>query len=338
MVARLGVALVIMAALFVTSAAEAQLSTLRERARITIVLNPSHPGARESVRLRAVSPELDLDEADIAWYAGGRVIAQGPGAVETEIVTGALGSRIDISVYAETIEGIAGEGEATIRPAAVDLLWEADTYTPPLYRGRPLPSPGSRVRAYAVARFGTASAERDIIYTWRRNGSIVSSLSGRGKSSATFPAPAPFGSDSISVTARTADGMYEGEASAAIFSVEPLLALYPNNPIFGVMYHQMLSARSAVSDVESTFSAVPYFASGAMNDPDLRYAWRVNGTEIAADPKSPGELTVNAGGAGGAARIDLSIRSAVSWLTNLKGSWSVSFESAEKPRANFTGQ
>ena len=65
-----------------------------------------------------------------------------------------------------------------------DVLWEAlDSHTPPFYKGKPLPSNESYIRAVAIS--GSFNP-RTTTYTWNRGGKTVASASGLGKSAFIF--------------------------------------------------------------------------------------------------------------------------------------------------------
>ncbi|KKW19526.1 MAG: hypothetical protein UY63_C0011G0008 [Parcubacteria group bacterium GW2011_GWA2_51_10] len=314
---------------FVAPLAHAQFLPQSAPNLITVTMRPEHPGPLARIELTAHSSSIDLSRSELRWHANGKLLVSGAGATTAEVVAGPLGSVTSVSVSAQ--DGAArAEGSAVLRPVELDLLWESDSYTPPFYRGRALPSAGSNIRLQAVARLkragGTLIPERDIVYTWRRNGSVVASASGKGKSSATLPAPSLFGADTISVSAASTDGVLEGSSSIRIPSLEPILFLYEDHPIFGVLYNRELSGQSTVAESELTFAAVPYFASTeSPDDRNLKWQWRINGREIPADPREPSMLTINADRSFGRAQIDLLLTHATNWFLQSAGSWAITF-------------
>lgn len=310
--------------------ADAQiLSVFSEaRDRLTIDVTPEFPGAGETIFFTVRGLSTDLDRADIAWYVDNRLIATGSGVISANATLGPLGSRARISVSVTSEEGSVLEAERTLRPAEVDLLWEGNSYVPPFYAGKRLASPDGTVRAEAIPRLrrenGTSVADTDIIYTWRRNDGIVAEASGRGKSSALFSSPELFGNDTIEVEAASLDGSLIARSSVRIPSIDPFVMLYVDHPLFGMLYHASVGASQTLSDIEATFAAVPYFAPvDSPNDSRLAYAWRVNGDPIAADPKDPSRLTMNAKGSNGEARVELSLTHATSYIMRATGVWNI---------------
>lgn len=316
--------------LFFAVPAHAQSSFTDTQDTISIAMRPEHPAPGESVHLSATSLQTDLERSDVTWYADNKVLAQGPGMKDSVLTAGPLGSETDIFVVANSADGTSASGKAFIRPTELDLLWESDSYVPPFYRGRAIPSAGTMLHLQAIPRFkaqeGTMVSERDIVYTWKRNGVVQQSASGRGKSYAQLPAPVLFGVDTIEVDASSLDGSLEAQGQVVVPSAEPTLALYEDHPLFGTMYHQALTAQTFISDSEMTFAAVPYFAQAqSPSDPRLIYNWKVNGRSVPAVDSNSSKLTINATGSSGLARIELLLTHAANWATESAGTWRVSF-------------
>ena len=298
---------------------------------ITISLSPEHPAPGDHVRATAGSNILDLSKATEIWTVNGRKIASGIGITTVDVTVGALGAETNISVSA-TVGSVDASAQARIVPAQVDMLFESDSYTPPFYQGRALPSPDTHLRVQAIARFkrpnGSLVPPSAIVYTWRQNNQVVGSASGPGKDFAVLPSPVLYGTDTISVEAHTTDNAFSGSAFFTISSVTPNPVLYKNHPLFGIMFHQALGVQSFIPELEMTFAAIPYFAQAqSPDDRALQYAWRVNNATIASDATSPSEITINAGKTGGRALIELEITHATNIFMNASKSWSVSFSS-----------
>ncbi|MBI2610643.1 hypothetical protein HYW60_01765 [Candidatus Kaiserbacteria bacterium] len=307
---------------------------------LALELTPAHPAPGERLHARARSSLLDLSETQLRWSANGKPIAEGIGVTEVDVTAGALGSETQLTVTALENALEFSSAEATIAPVELDLLWEADSYVPPFYRGRALPSAGTNLRLEAIPRFvrsGSSVPLRDIIFTWKRDGYVIAAASGRGKSKATVESPPLFASETISVEAKTSDGRLQGVASARISSQEPHVALYENDPVFGIAYHRALARENQIPEIETTFAAVPYFAEAASpDDTALIYNWRVNDIGIANDPEHPSGLTINASGSSGSALIELLLKHATNLFINAPGSWLVNFQSAGA-QAPFVG-
>lgn len=312
--------------------ASAQLTIPGAESAVVISITPANPRPGETVTLRALSSLYDLSNSDIVWRVDGAIVAEGAGEVETKITVGKIGTAINVQVSIFS-EDVAASGSARIVPARIDLLWEADSYVPVFYKGRALPSVGTSIKVLAIPHLlradGTSIPSNQITYTWRKNGTVLGSLSGRGKSSITTAAPFLFDSDTISVEAMAADKSVSATEFVRINTVEPRLRLYQNHPLFGRLQHQALLATTFIPEDEMTFEAIPYFANvKSLRDKSLSYDWEVNRTPVVIDPDAPQSITINANSSTGVALIELGVQHNSNLLFNAQGSWEVNFRGA----------
>jgi hypothetical protein len=299
---------------------------------------PQYPKAGEQVTLTVQNPINDISERTITWQSGGTTVLEGEGETVYRMTAPAVGERTDISVR------VSGEGSpatVTIAPASVDLLWEADSYAPGLYRGRRLPSLSSTITLQAIPHLfqkGTELPAAQLSYTWMRNGQTMQS--GKGKTTLSVPVAQFVESSRISVSVTTTDKSTGAERTAIIQTVEPTLRLYFEHPLYGTMHHSALSSLSDISDTEMSFAAIPYFAQAREpNDKQFSYIWRVNGTNVDANDERPNTLTINAGPAGGQAAVELSLTHKKLYQLDARGSWTVTFGSMTAPDSDlFSGQ
>ncbi|QQG38025.1 MAG: hypothetical protein HYS26_00515 [Candidatus Kaiserbacteria bacterium] len=300
-------------------------------ADLSLSLSPQYPAPRESVRITAYSTLLDLDAAEVVWYVDGAERARNTTSITVQ--AGKLGSETQIEIVASD-GGASASAMAFVRPTEIDLLWESDSYVPPFFRGRALPSAGTQVRLQAIARLarpdGSLVPSADTIYTWKRNDTVLKSVSGRGKARAVIDSPPLFGVDQISVEARSTDGTLIARKVLRLPSVEPILALYREHPLFGVLYHEALGTQTNLAETQTTFVAVPYFAdAAAAGESSLDYAWKVNGQQIPVDPKLRNKITIDASNSSGLARIDLDLSSFRNLFLSAAGLWGVSLRGGE---------
>lgn len=304
----------------------AQLNYTGQKA-LTIAVDPTYPAPHTTVHLTAQSPLLDLAHSSIQWSVGGTPAGNG---LSIDVPVGAAGSRTTVSL---SVSGATGSDSAsvTLIPTAIDLLWEADSYTPPFYAGRAIPTSGSKIHVVAMPHFmradGSIIPTSSLDFTWKVNGATLSSQSGMGANSTIIPAAILYGSDTITVDVSTEDGSQGGEASVVVPTVAPQLELYIDNPLFGVMYHRALGSSGNTGDSETSFTAVPYFiAAPFAQSSTLAYTWTIDGATMTTDPNDPNEFTARAK-APGSAQIGVSIAKPSDPFVSADGSWTVSFGS-----------
>lgn len=296
-----------------------------------IETEPGYPRPHETIALRAVGNDAEFSKSTVSWTADGKRIASGIGLKEATIELGALGTVVTIEVVAVAPDGSRSTASTTISPTEVDLVWDAETYTPAFFHGRALPSAGSKMHLEAIARFHrvneSAFSPEDLVYTWYRNNKVLGNVSGRGKNIVYIEAPVLFGTDVISVIVESLDGTRSGSAAERIVSRDPVLLLYRVHPLFGTLTNTALPAYTTVPDKEATFAAVPYYADASRKDGDWAFRWTVNDTDIAARDDER-LLTVRTEDNAGTARIRLLFNHAENWLQSAQGAWNITFEPA----------
>lgn len=282
---------------------------------------------------------VDLDTARVVWYIDGK--RQTTEATQVPITVGELGSHTLVSAQVTTSGESIISAETTISPTSIDLLYDTDSYTPPFYRGRALPSAGSHVFVQAFVHFvenGKEVQAANIIYTWKRNGQVLLGASGRGKSTLATDAPYLYGTDTITLSAASADGTFTGERTIRIPSVEPVIRLYEDHPLFGLRLDQALGTTTNISEREMTFAAIPFYATiTSPGDRALSYTWRVNGAAVDTGTNLPYELTLG-GDQGGAARLSLSLSHSSNIFFGADAAWMIRFGSAATGQDVFSPQ
>lgn len=315
-----------------------QLTIPRISPTISFALTPENPRPGDSVNVKIESFSVDLDLSSIDWFINGERVAKGDGLDSIFTTVGELGSETVVSVVIRPDQITEILEQIVIRPVFVSIFWEANTYTPPFYRGRALPSSSSEIFAETDAVFvrpdGNAIPNSDLVFTWKKNGAILEESSGRGKSFATFKGPLLFGEDIVSVDVVSTDNQFSGSALVRIPSIEPHLSLYKDDPLLGKMYHQAFGERSDVPGSDITLAAIPFYTSiKSPADSRMIYAWEVNNRGIETDPSDPFRIILRlAGGLVGTANVSLNISYLDDFLQSADKTWSltISDESAEQ--------
>ncbi len=159
----------------------------------------------------------------------------------------------------------------------VDLIWEADTYTPPFYKGLPLWSKQSQIKFVAIENIPNKSPST-LIYRWSRDGKVIGSSSGVGQNTFTF-------SDSVlSLPTEIEIDVFEEEGQGSIGSASLVLRTIPSksivvedNPLYGLMLNKAISGEFIIKEDESSFGAIPFFENvSARFAPAITYTWSTN--------------------------------------------------------------
>lgn len=316
-------------AIAMPSVAAAQFLLPGFEGAVRMTMSPLYPRPGEAVTVTLESSLVNLQKASVAWQIDGEPTDDTGTAIT--VMAPALGTST--RVVAEIVDeaGSLLRASTDIRPTEIDLLYESDSYVPPFYGGRMLPSAGTTVRLQAMPRFkrgdGTFIPSSDIIYTWRRNGRVLGNLSGRGRSSLSASAPLPLSTDVFSVEAESTDGMYAGEARTPIRSIEPVVRIYEDHPLFGLRLNHAFASTTRIVGTEATLAALPLFAPvSSPIDRLLAYDWSVNGRLVDTTGNSPNAITIGAP-QGGEATIRLSISHGTNIFFGTDDLWTLRFTS-----------
>lgn len=287
-----------------------------------IEMSPAYPQPEQTVRLTIRSPLSDLDAHLITWRGNGAVLSEGAGRVSVDVTAPGAGETTSIDATVSDI-GIA---RTRITPASVDLVWETPTLAPALYRGKHLPVAGAPITLQAIPHISngeTALSPSELIFKWSKNGQILGSLSGRGRDVLRTELSTFDDRDTISVVVTSADRRVGAQAEATVYAVDPVVRLYYEHPLYGLMDHAALGSTSFTPEREISFAAVPYFvAAPSQNDRGFSYVWHVNRDFVEPNAARPSVLTIDAGERS-RALIELDVTHKDNFLFRGEAAWTV---------------
>lgn len=263
----------------ITTPNEARLKALT--GDINIKLTPQDPGPNETVTVTLVGYLTDLNRATISWLINGKVVSSGVGQKIFLFQSGRSGEITTVKVNVVTANGEQIEKNFSFSPVGATILWEADTYVPPFYKGKPILSPEARVRVIAIPDTQSSKnslAAGDLVYTWEKNGIAQVDASGYRKNSFSFTAPLPFGKTGVSVVVSSLTGSMQSKKIIDLQLSQPFVLFYEQHPLLGVWYNRPFGNNITLNRKEFSISAEPYFFSNDTSDvPTLKYDWSING-------------------------------------------------------------
>lgn len=253
---------------------------------LAFTFNPKNPGELTNVEVTAQSLDTDLERSQIVWYLDGNIVTSGVGINTFGFQTGRAGKASVIRVVVVP-EGIARmiEKTATINPADVDIIWQADSYVPPLYKGKALAGAKGTIKLVAMPNFISAKGikidQKDIKYEWKKNFDVLER--GTGKNVISTQIGSPLVDTKISLIAVSPDGSISAEKTITIKPENPIVLFYEEKPIEGLDYSKALGANSSFNQNEITIKAEPYFFSTTNYSlRSLFLSWTMNG--VSANP------------------------------------------------------
>jgi hypothetical protein len=192
------------------------------------------------------------------------------------------------------------------------LLWQAnDSYIPPFYEGKAMPSPDSEVKIVALPEIKNGASfvnPTNMTYDWQLDGTNDENNSGYGKNYFTYVSDYLDNSNNVNVTATTLDQQDSTSGSIDVSTISPKIEFYKNDPTLGTIWEQALENGHQVTGNE-IFQAAPYFISPKnLRIPFLNFAWSINDSQVSVPIYSNNLLPVaTQAGTSGTAKIDLTV-------------------------------
>ena len=297
-------------------------------ADLTIKTNPIYPQANEETTATIVSNLTDINRANIFWYINDKLVSSGIGLDKINFFTKDVGKSTVIDVVLKTQNGLRIDKRLVITPANLDILWEADSYTPPFYKGKALLSPKTTEKIVAIPNFVTPAGRTipatELIYIWREDGRVIKDKSGYGKNVIYMEAPLLFWEKKISVEVSSFGKSINAYKSIKPKITLPMVAIYEDMPTEGVWYSSALKNNVNLSDKELALKAEPYFFS--KNDialDNLIYNWSLNEKPVSGEKN---RVILRQEGGGGDASVGINIKNIGKSFQSAKDSFVLNFK------------
>ncbi|XKT75300.1 MAG: hypothetical protein ACJKSS_00720 [Patescibacteria group bacterium UBA2103] len=271
-------------------------------------INPMFPEAGDTVTVYAETYSFDISRANTTWRVNGNTVSTGKGVKSINVTLGEVGETTSIS-FSATRSGETISHTTTITPSVIDLIVEPNTYTPPLYKGRALPTHEAGIRVVAIPFLPGNYATEDLIFTWRVDGQILGSESGPGKNVLETTAAPITRRTEIRVDIESPDGKVQARKVVSLKTQQPEVLLYANNPLLGLSTATILANTSELNEEEVTINAEPFYFPGLYrNALAINYTWKLNGKTVESTNTDPGTITLRQAGNGrGKAQVSVSI-------------------------------
>lgn len=302
--------------LFAFHKADAQINlpnTDQVKDSVEILITPAFPKANENVSVELQSFSFNLDSSEIIWAVNGTIKDKGIGKKFFSFKTGDVGNVSLLKAIVTTKEGGSIEKSLVVRPSGVDILWEADSYTHPFYKGKALYSYQNFVTLIAVPDMVNSNGVKinpdSLIYKWTKDGRVLGEVSGYGKNKFSFSKSIPSRPSQIEVEVVSSDKKIKASNRITLDPIEPKVVFYENNPLYGIIYNKALTGDFKLEGNEITLTAMPYFFSKRdINGQKMKYNWNMNGRPLDNKEDSRQETFRNTSGTSGATKISVDLQ------------------------------
>lgn len=250
---------------------------------ILVNVTPSSPAPQEDTTITLNSYTNDLDSVLIKWSVGGKTISSGIGKKSFSLKAPAAGSET-IVLATISLPDSDIETRVVIRPSQMVLLFQAnDSYVPPFYRGKALPTPDSEIKVVAMPEIkisGRLVDPKNMTYFWKKDYTNNVEGSGYGKNYFVYVNDYLENSNNVGVVASTIDQNYSSVASINIGMTQPKILFYRNDDNLGTIWQNSLTDSYTLQGSQ-IIEAVPYFISPKqLWHPRLVWYWTINDNTV----------------------------------------------------------
>lgn len=254
---------------------------------VELSMSPETPGRNTDVTVSIFTNAFNTNSAFIVWILNGEFISEGVGDKTFTFNTGELQEEIVVQAIIQT-EDLQNPITKTITftPAEVDIIWEAQGYTPPFYKGKSHPVFQSRIIFTAlpsIVQNGGIIPPEDLVYTWSKGDTVFFDQSGFGRNVMIYTPDFLSRPFTLKVEARTQDGAVSAVKAVGINPSAPELVFYEEKPLEGVLLENGFTNGSNISMTgeEIWIKAVPYFTDiNAYQNDNQVFKWTMNNTDI----------------------------------------------------------
>jgi hypothetical protein len=296
---------------------------------ILVNISPENPVPNENVDITLNSYVDNLNTVPISWSVNGKSSLSGVGKKSFSLNAPPAGATTTVLARITLPDGII-KTTMLIKSSVMILLWQADdSYVPPFYKGKALPSPSSEVKVVAMPEIKKGSQTIDpnnLVYGWQQDYTNNQDGSGYGKNSFVYTNDYLDSSNNIGVTALTTDQTASSEANIDISTYQPKIVFYKNDPGMGTLWEQAVTDGHKVTGDE-TIEADPYFISPQdIRIPTLNWTWSINDSPVSITNLRENLLPLKVqAGVSGTSKISLDITNSFKLFENVSKAINVEF-------------
>jgi hypothetical protein len=252
--------------------------------QIDVNISPETPRPGDEVTIKVEAYGTDLNTHLIDWKINGASILHGIGQKKFKFTMGKSGTitNVDLTISPKNAPEI--KRSYTFAPVDVDILWQANTYTPPFYKGKSLYTPESTVMFTAIPNISIGGVKIDpseAVYKWSENYEVQGDKSGFSKNTYEFIGPIILRPVTIQTEVYAAvDKNIKGVNSFELSNVYPQAIVYEDSPIYGVLYNRAVNNGYAMSQREVRLAVSPYYFSTDNKNDKVSYDWALDDSPL----------------------------------------------------------
>ncbi len=283
-----------------SAAREAELAELRSRPateqyqefkdQLSASVSPEHPGPNQEVKISVAVYSFDINSAEITWRQNGKVVASGLGRKNFSFKTGNPGVQTRIDVSIDPRDRPILTQTFTFIPGEVDLLWQAEVYSHPFYKGKSLYTPESNLTFVAMPRNNSGAIRpNETVFNWRVNDTRYADMSGYGRNTYLYEGPILLRPVKVEVETYTptkgaGDTKEIAKDTVTVEPTDAFMRFYEDNLSLGILFDRALLGNMTLYKPEVTVAAYPYFQTILGKNSGPTYSWIIDGVPVDLAP------------------------------------------------------
>lgn len=314
--------------LFVGAQLNIDLSAALE-SELNVEVIPTYPKPNTVVFIQLEMYSEDLDKAEITWNQDNKIFVKGNGKKSYSFNSGPSGTETNIEVRVKLQSGKTFYKSMRIKPVGVDLIWQSDSYVPPLYKGKALHPKQGNLRIVAMPDFrdgnGDVVAAEKLIYKWSDGTNVFDTQSGYGKNVLNIEGSLLGIANRVEVLVTNPNGIGTASEIIDIGTVTPEIVFYEISPFYGPILEKALPRSLEMSGEEIEVMAAPFYASG-INSNTTKLNWRLNNQRSVGLENSRTIVFRKPENSSGLSSIQLSIDNQSKFLQSTRGGLNINFK------------
>ena len=291
---------------------------------ISLITSPQYPSPNSTVTVSLDAYTINTTGATIVWTVDDIERTTAKNNRSITVTTKNIGEKTTVRATIYRDGNLPLPITTTIVPTAINIILEADTYTPSFYAGRALPSGQSQIRAVAVVLNGTNAPASAYTYKWEHDDEVLLGGPVTGKSDISFTMPR-YNNDTLNVTVTDAKGNVVGQDGIVLVPKEPELHFYDENPLRGLSAKAVTNTFILIGD-EATVHGIPYFMNTDLTAQTTTFEWKIDGKKVDKVNAESNTITLRRTGGAGKASIELSALTTTRIPQYVKKAFTIFFE------------
>lgn len=259
--------------------------------KVSYSLLPARPNEGDIVEIEVKMFGTPIQNAIFTWVIDGKLYKkeQGLSAISVYVKKN---TRVNLTIL--TVAGTTLTKEWVFNPQNVVLIWEANTYTPPFYKGKSLFTAESALTFHGINLDARNPLTNNYAnYVWKTDGVVQGSKSGVGKNTFMYQGDilqyeplfellySNVTNFDRSKTGQKSDPV-STRSALRVQTLQSNIFIYEKTPLLGILFNKKIDTTFPVTKQETTLVAYPtYYSVTSALTPE--YTWLLNDTVLKKD-------------------------------------------------------